>query len=68
MRSGVSPVQAEDARWLASGGAMSDAVSVPEGWEALLPAMADVERERVVLRVGAACGEAWYEGEVPDLG
>ena len=44
------------------------AVSVPEGWEALLPAMADVERERVVLRVGAACGEAWYEGEVPDLG
>ena len=44
------------------------AVSVPEGREALLPAMADVERERVVLRVGAACGEAWYEGEVPGLG
>lgn len=44
------------------------AVSVPEGWEALLPAMADVERERVVLRVGAACGEAWYEGEVAGLG
>ena len=44
------------------------AVSVPEGREALLPAMADVERQRVVLRVCAACGDAWYEGEVAGLG